>query len=120
MSCRPDSRLPSRYRLTRPPPTKILDLSFCERNDRANGERHFSDYCHFNSLLRSRDVGQTGQRPDHVSRLRINRQFGSAYRHAPTRRAIPKMQHLKVLPHYDPLRSDPRFTDLMRRVGLTQ
>ena|SRR5438874_2598325 len=31
----------------------------------------------------------------------------------------PQMQYLKVLPHYDPLRSDPRFTDLMLRVGLT-
>jgi eukaryotic-like serine/threonine-protein kinase len=30
-----------------------------------------------------------------------------------------QMQYLKVLPHYDPLRSDPRFTELMHRVGLT-
>lgn len=31
----------------------------------------------------------------------------------------PQMQYLKVEPHYDSLRSDSRFTDLMHRVGLT-
>ena len=31
----------------------------------------------------------------------------------------PQMQYLKVESHYDSLRSDPRFTNLLRKVGLT-
>ena len=31
----------------------------------------------------------------------------------------PQMQYLKVEPHYDSLRSDPRFPTLMQKVGLT-
>jgi hypothetical protein len=30
----------------------------------------------------------------------------------------PKMQFLKVEPPFDPVRGDPRFADLVRRVGL--
>ncbi len=31
----------------------------------------------------------------------------------------PQMQYLKIEPHYDSLRSDPRYADLMRKVDLT-
>jgi 5-keto 4-deoxyuronate isomerase len=32
----------------------------------------------------------------------------------------PQMQYLKVQPHHDVLRTEARFQDLMRRVGLPQ